>query len=109
MQGLNEELIHQLFKAFGRQFFLTINSETESFGLTQILRCGAKHLLTGSLIIDAERLRVCIRLLDVLDGQIVWSEQFDRSVYFSISHQEEIALAICAALKQFFGHEQQSS
>lgn len=106
MQGLNEELIHHLFKAFGSRFLLTGASETQSVGLIQGIRCGAKHLLTGSFRSDAERLRVCIRLLDASEGQIVWSEQFDRSAYYSISHQEELALAICAELKLFFGHEQ---
>ncbi len=106
IQSLNEELIHHLFKAFGRQFFLTKASETENYGLMQGFRLGTKYLLTGRFRSDVDRFRVYIRLLDVLEGQIVWSEQFDRRAYYSLNHQEELALAICAELKLFFDHEQ---
>ena len=105
MQSLNEVLIHHLFKAFGKQFFLTGASETENFGLIQGFKLGTKHLLTGSFRSDTDRFRVYIRLLDVLEGQIVWSEQFDRRAYHSLNHQEELALAICAELKLFFDYE----
>lgn len=104
MQSLNEELIHQLFKAFGKKFSLKCASKTENFGLVQGFRLGTNHLLTGSFRADVNCFRVSIRLLDVLDGQIVLSEQFDRRAYYSLNHQKELALTICTELKLFFDH-----
>ncbi|MFA5018701.1 MAG: hypothetical protein WC504_14200, partial [Methylobacter sp.] len=70
--------------------------------LKDISSAGVKHLLEGSVQIDEERLRASIRLVDVSAGCIAWTEQFDRRVFFAISHQEELASSICRALKRFF-------
>lgn len=109
-QGLNEELTHQLFKAFGKKmvahsFFMSGDAANESWTLKDISSAGVKHLLEGSIQIDAERIRASIRLVDVSVGCIAWSEQFDRRVIFAISHQEELASFICRALKRFFYHK----
>ncbi len=109
-QGLNEELTHQLFKEFGKiilahSFFTSGNVDNESWTLKDISSAGVSHLLEGSIQIDAERIRATIRLVDVSVGCIAWSEQFDRNIFFAISHQEELASSICSALKQFFCHE----
>ncbi|MDD5412776.1 MAG: hypothetical protein PHF31_15445 [Methylobacter sp.] len=109
-QGLNEELTHQLFKAFGKiivahSFFAPGNVDNESWTLKDISSAGVNHLLEGSVQIDAERIRASIRLVDVSVGCIAWSEQFDRNIFFAITHQEELASSICSALKQFFCHE----
>ncbi len=109
-QGLNEELMHQLFKAFGKiivthSFFISGDADHESWILKDISSAGVKHLLEGSVQIDEERLRASIRLVDVSAGCIAWTEQFDRRVFFAISHQEELASSICRALKRFFCHQ----
>jgi TolB-like protein len=109
-QGLNEELTHQLFKAFGKiivahSFFASGNIDNECWTLKDISGAGVSHLLEGSIQIDAERIRASIRLVDVSVGCIAWSEQFDRNILFSITHQEELASSICGALKQFFCHK----
>jgi TolB-like protein len=109
-QGLNEELMHQLFKAFGKiivthSFFISGDADHESWILKDISNAGVKHLLEGSIQIDEERLRASIRLVDVSAGCIAWTEQFDRRVFFAISHQEELASSICRALKRFFCHQ----
>jgi len=109
-QGLNEELMHQLFKAFGKiivthSFFTPGDADRESWILKEISSAGVKHLLEGSIQIDEERLRASIRLVDVSAGCIAWTEQFDRRVFFAISHQEELASSICRALKRFFCHQ----
>jgi TolB-like protein len=95
-QGLNEEFMHQLFKAFGKiivaHSFFTLGE------------AGVNHLLEGSIQIDSERIRASIRVIDVSAGCITWSEQFDRSILFAITHQEELASSICDAVKHFFGH-----
>ncbi|MDO9270350.1 MAG: hypothetical protein Q7T96_14695 [Methylobacter sp.] len=106
-QGLNEELMHQLFKTFGKiivahSFFTSGNVDNESWTLKDISSAGVNHLLEGSVQIDAERIRVSIRLVDVSVGCIAWSEQFDRRVFFAITLQEELASSICSALQRFF-------
>ena len=107
-QGLNEELMHQLFKAFGKTIVLHsffTHNDNESRVLKDVFSVGVNHLLEGSVQIDAERIRASIRLVDISAGCITWSEQFDRNAFFAITLQEEIALSICGALKQFFCHE----
>ncbi len=104
-QGLNEELMHQLFKAFGKTIVLHSffsHNDNESQTLKDVFSIGVKHVLEGSVQIDAERIRTSIRLVDISVGCIAWSEQFDRNAFFAITLQEEIALSICGALKQFF-------
>lgn len=106
-QGLNEELMHQLFKAFGKiivphSFFKSGNVYIESRTVKNDSNAGANHVLEGSVQIDAESIRISIRLVDASVGCIVWSEQFDRSIFFAIAHQEELASSICGALKRFF-------
>ncbi|MFA6052446.1 MAG: hypothetical protein WC762_07625 [Methylobacter sp.] len=107
-QGLNEELMHQLFKAFGKTIVLHsffTHSDNENRTLKNASNAGVNHLLEGSVQIDAERIRVSIRLVDISAGCIVWSEQFDRDAFFAITLQEELALSICSSLKRFFCHE----
>jgi TolB-like protein len=109
-QGLDEELMHQLFKAFGQiivphSFFTSGDADNESRILKDVSSVGVNHLLEGSVQIDAERIRASIRLVDISVGCIAWSEQFDRNAFFAIALQEEIALSICGALKQFFCHK----
>lgn len=109
-QGLNEELMHQLFKAFGKiivpySFFTSGDADTGSRTLRNGANTGANHRLEGSIQIDAESIRASIRVVDVSVGCITWSEQFDRDAFFAITLQEELASSICGSLKSFFGHE----
>lgn len=109
-QGLNEELMHQLFKAFGKiivphSFFTSGDADTESRALKNVSNAGANHRLEGSVQIDAGSIRASIRVVDVSVGCITWSEQFDRDAFFAITLQEELASSICCSLKSFFGHE----
>lgn len=106
-QGLNEELKHQLFIAFGKTVvlsscFLSCYEDKKHKCLKHIPRNRTNHLLEGSIRVDAEIIRASIRLLDTSVSSITWSEQFDRSIFFAIKHQEELARSICAALKLFF-------
>ncbi|MGZ4976102.1 MAG: hypothetical protein ACXV8O_03020 [Methylobacter sp.] len=107
-QGLNEELMHQLFKTFGKiivvhSFFTAADNGSRT--LTDISNAGVNHLLDGSIQVDSERIRASIRVIDISTSCIIWSEQFDRSIFFAITDQEELASAICDALKRFFGHK----
>lgn len=104
-QGLYEELMHQLFRAFGGNvvthpfFGITTNNKNST---SKTISCHPiSHLLEGSVRIDSERIRVSIRLIDTSLGYVAWSEQFDRSTFFTITQQEELAVSICNALRHF--------
>ncbi|MGZ5076584.1 MAG: hypothetical protein ACXV9R_08170 [Methylobacter sp.] len=104
-QGLSEELMHQLFKTFGKiivQHSLITPTDNRNWTLKDMSSAGVKHLLEGSIQIDSERIRASIRMVDVWAGCIAWSEQFDRDVFFTITHQEQLASSICRSLKNFF-------
>lgn len=106
-QGLNEELKHQLFKAFGKIFAIhsclpLCNAGNKPECLSDISNAATSHLLEGSIRVAPQSIRASIQLLDTSAGCITWSEQFDRDVFFDIKHQEELAISICAALKGFF-------
>ena len=105
-QGLNEELMHQLYKEFGKikpTHYLITSGDTvsASWSLKHASGTEVKLLIEGSVRIDAERIRTAIRLIDISAGCISWSEQFDRNIFFAIKTQEELALSIYASLKDF--------
>ncbi|MDP1770823.1 MAG: hypothetical protein Q8L15_00960 [Methylobacter sp.] len=109
-QGLNEELMHQLFKVFGtiivpHSIFTSNYADNESRTFKNTPGVGVNHLLEGSVQVNADRIRASIRLVDVSIGCIAWSEQFDRNPFFVIAHQEELASSICCALKSFLSRE----
>jgi len=109
-QGLNEELMHQLFKEFGKirvahPFLTPGDADSASWSLKSTCSAEANHLIEGSVRIDAERIRTSIRLIDISVGCIAWSEQFDRNIFFATTVQEEIALSICTALKGYLSQE----
>lgn len=106
-QGLDEELMHQLFKVFGNVIvphsIVTAGAaDNGGWSLKNASSIGVNHLLEGSVQLDSERIRASIRLVDVSAGCIAWSEQFDRDVFLAIPQQEELASSICGALKHFF-------
>lgn len=107
-QGLQDELAHQLFKAFGKiivahSFFA--HRETGNERRTIQNRTCVNHRLEGSIQIDTDLIRTSIRVVDASTGCITWSEQFNRNVSHAIAVQEELASSICGALKRFFNHE----
>lgn len=95
--GLYEELLDQLFQAFGEVFTVPLVSSMELHARAQV-----QHSIEGSLRIDAERIRASIRIVDSSLRRIMWSRHFDRSIAFGIQQQEELAMSICSALKQIF-------
>ncbi|MEO6920268.1 MAG: hypothetical protein ABI171_14805 [Collimonas sp.] len=107
-QGLSEELSFQLFKEFGNKIvshtFAMPDRATASETTIKMERAGVSHLLEGSMRVEGEFIRLSFRLVDAAAGCIAWSEQFDRHASLAISLQEELASAICAALKHYFAH-----
>jgi TolB-like protein len=101
-EGLQEELVHQLFRALGAGVTVrAVATADESQESTLSVSTAVRHRLEGSVRIDDERIRTSVRLVDVSRGHVAWSSQFDRSVFFAIAQQEELALSICGELKRF--------
>lgn len=99
--GVNEELSYQLFRTFGHK----IVSHTFGAGAAPGRHAGGacvSHVLEGSVRVSGALVRTSVRLIDAGAGCIAWSEQFDRNGAFDIALQEELALAICAALLLYF-------
>jgi TolB-like protein len=104
-QGLQEELLHQLFKSFDgvdivHQFHGTAD-EKHSSNLRPAFVVGTEYLLDACTRIDSKLARTSVRLLDAKHRRVKWSEQFDSKNYHDITLQEELAYSICKALKQF--------
>jgi hypothetical protein len=87
-RGFNEQLLYELYRAFGSRISVP--------GAT------ARHLhrrLEGSLRVEDSRVRVSLRLIDSGSGRLLWAHQLDRGFEHSIRQQEQLALAVCAALR----------
>jgi adenylate cyclase len=54
--------------------------------------------LEGSVRKSGERARISVRLVDTADGSATWTKSFDRTLSDVFAVQEEIALAVAAAL-----------
>jgi TolB-like protein len=102
-QGLNEELSHQLFKAFGQKIVSHTFTVPHAAPAARIpAATSVSHVLEGSVRANSGMIRTSMRLVDAAAGCIAWSEQFDRRDPFSIDLQEALAVAICNALKLYF-------
>jgi TolB-like protein len=95
VRGLNEELVHQLYCAFGA----TIVPHTAARSTASV-----SHRLEGSVRIDGDMVRLALRLVDNTAGSMVWSQQFDGRAALSIDLQDQLAAAACAALNLYFAH-----
>lgn len=60
---------------------------------------GADHVVLGSVLRNADALRVMVRLVRTRDGAQVWARQFDRPVADLLKMQDEIAAAILPAME----------
>jgi TolB-like protein len=94
-RGLDEELAHQLYCAFGA----AVVPHTDA-GRARAL----SHRLEGSVRIDGRHVRLTLRLVDNRAGSMVWSRQFDQSSPLSIALQETLAASACTALEEYFAH-----
>ncbi|HVQ53681.1 MAG TPA: protein kinase [Thermoanaerobaculia bacterium] len=101
--GMTEEIINALAGIDALQ----VASRTSAFAfkgkdtdIRQIGRdLGVGTVLEGSVRQAGQRLRITAQLIDVSNGYHLWSERFDREMQDVFAVQDEIALAIAAALK----------
>ncbi|MCA2999583.1 MAG: hypothetical protein ING75_13390 [Rhodocyclaceae bacterium] len=106
-RGLQEELVHQLFKFLDAHRIIHLRNHDRSFAVSTDRDTSdeTQHVLECSTRIESKRVRVYARLLGARNGQIRWSGQFDRPPAEDIALQEELAFLICMALKGYFLHE----
>ncbi|MES2041167.1 MAG: hypothetical protein V4495_25395 [Pseudomonadota bacterium] len=99
--GLDEEMTHGLFNAFGHQMIMH-NSEARSHSP----EIEVSHKLDGCVRIDDDALpmsaRISLRMINCATGTISWSRRFDCPMPLGISQQEALADAICQDLLEYF-------
>jgi serine/threonine-protein kinase len=101
--GITDELINALAKVEG----LRVASRTSVFALKgkpQDVRAigallGAAWVLEGTLRRAGDRLRITAQLSSTEDGQLLWSERYDRMLADVFAIQEEIARTIVDTLR----------
>jgi len=101
--GLAEELLNALSKIESLQ----VAARTSAFyfkgrqaNISEIAsRLNVSTVLEGSVRKFANRVRISVQLVNVSDGYHLWSEKYDREMKDIFDIQEEISLAIVAALK----------
>jgi eukaryotic-like serine/threonine-protein kinase len=101
--GLAEEIINALAQAPG----LKVTARTSAFSfkgkdtkVAQIaLELGVEHILEGSVRKAGNRIRVTAQLIKASDGFHIWSERYDRELSDIFAVQDELSIAITAALK----------
>lgn len=106
--GITEEIIN----ALGKIENLRVAARTSSFsfkGKNVDLRVVGERLnvitaLEGSVKRAANRLRISVQLVNIVDGYQLWSEKYDREMKDIFEVQEEIALSIAAQLKVNLRH-----
>jgi serine/threonine protein kinase/tetratricopeptide (TPR) repeat protein len=108
--GLAEELLN----ALSRIDTLKVAARTSAFSFkgkavdvgTIARTLGVTRVLDGSIRRSGNRLRISVQLVNAADGYQVWSERYDREIGDVFELQDEITLAVVAALKlKLFGEE----
>ena len=106
-RGLCEELSCRLFESFERAQagagHVLMRVPRSSVKVAEIGR-GARYsfCLEGSVRVESTRVRASLRLVDVAQGRIRWSAQFDRNQPYGIATQEDLAASICQSLAGYF-------
>jgi len=101
--GLAEEIINALAQIPG----LKVIARTSAFsfkGKQEDIRriaeaLGVAHVLEGSVRRAGNRIRVSAQLIAAADGSHLWSERYDREMPDVFALQDEISIAIAAALR----------
>ncbi|WP_095083488.1 hypothetical protein [Pseudomonas sp. Irchel s3h17] len=106
-RGLCEELSCRLFESFEQtqtgasQVLMKVPRNSVKVPDTVRARRGS-YCLEGSVRVEPTRVRASLRLIDVAQGRIRWSGQFDRNQPCGIAAQEDLAQSICRSLTGYF-------
>jgi adenylate cyclase len=104
---LSDGLTEDLIMAFSQLKGLRVPARTSSFAfkgrnedIRQIgQRLNVRTILEGSVRRVGERLRITAQLINVADGDHLWSQSFDREMQDVFAIQDEITRAIVQALE----------
>ncbi|APC18007.1 hypothetical protein BLL42_20575 [Pseudomonas frederiksbergensis] len=106
-RGLSEELSCRLFESLEQtqprtnHVLMNVPQSSVKAPTRERAGCGS-YSLEGSVRVEATRVRTSVRLIDVAQGRIRWSEQFDRNRPYGIATQEDLAESICRSLTGYF-------
>ena len=105
--GLSEELIGTLARIDGLRVIAresTGIAATQAEGISALVpRLGISHALEGSLRQSGEQLRIHVRLIDAVNGRLLWTQDYDRDVSDVLAIEREIANAVAASLRLKLG------
>lgn len=106
-RGLCEELSCRLFESFEQTqtgaSHVLMRVPRSSVKTADVGRGGRySFCLEGSVRVEPARVRASLRLVDVAQGRIRWSAQFDRNRPYGIATQEDLAESICRSLTGYF-------
>lgn len=101
--GISENLINTLsqldgLKVIGRSSSFRFRESRED-SKTIGEKLGVAHLIDGSVQRMGDDLRISIQLIRSADGSTVWTQRFDRAYTDLFALQDEITLAVAAALQ----------
>jgi TolB-like protein len=94
--GLSEDFVTALMKLQGLK---VVARKSAMSGAIESEDTGVDYLLEGSFREGANRLRTCVRLIDLKAGVYFWSETFERDLTDSFDIQDEICRSVAAALE----------
>lgn len=102
-EGIAEEIINALVR-IGSIYVAPRVSTFQQPGLASDIqeladRLDVATVLEGSVRKDGKRLRITVRLTNVVDGYCLWSERYDRELEDIFAIQDEIAANIMRALQ----------
>ncbi|MGE8068177.1 hypothetical protein [Pseudomonas sp. NPDC089569] len=106
-QGLCEELSCRLFESFEQERsgagHVLLRVPRSSLKAPEVGRAARlSFCLEGSVRVEPARVRASLRLVEVAQGRIRWSAQFDRNQPYGIATQEDLAESICRSLTSYF-------
>jgi TolB-like protein len=101
--GMTEEILAQLSKVSSIRVLsraAVANYRSTHEGLGRIDRdLGAGSLVSGSVRLGGERIRINVHLLEARSNQTIWSEEYDRELKDVFAVQSDVALRVANALQ----------
>ena len=101
--GLTEDILNRLTESEGLDVIArtsTFALRDQSLDIAEIARrLEVTHVLEGSVRRTGDRIRVTAQLIDAADSAHLWSETYDRDLGDLFTIQDEISMAVAAALE----------
>ncbi len=104
-RGVNEELYYRLYQIYGSQMIghTSLNHLVAGHAAQDMPAAQAvpTYLMEGSVRIDAETVKIGVRLIDAGSNAIIWSQQFAEPAHLNLALQEKMAQRIGEATQQY--------